>query len=401
MSNIYAAIEIGTTRTVLAVGEAEKGGRLRMTAHAEIPSIGVRKSQVLDISQTTQSIRSVLKQIVRNQNEKDNSSLTIGHALLVVSGQHVQVTPIKGTTSIGRDKVRDEDISEVIRSSRSIPLAKGRELLDLADQDFVIDNRGGISSPKGMSGSILQLNTLQIHADENRINDARTAADDARLEISEPIFAATCAADAVLDETEKREGVLVLDFGGGSTGYAAYSDGYLVDAGVFGVGGDHITNDIAHAFQTTQAQAETLKRNNASAVLSPEENATSRVGLPGSSALMDGRTISRRALDTVVNARMRELLKIIRARLEERDLVNRLKSVVITGGGAALKDLDQLIARELGMGIVRPGRPVNIDGLEAEPGNEAFAAIAGALIYAHRNCEDKSFFSGIFGRIFK
>ena len=61
MSNIYAALEIGTTRTVLAVGEAESSGRLKVTCHAEIPSTGVRKSQILDIPQATQSIRSVLR----------------------------------------------------------------------------------------------------------------------------------------------------------------------------------------------------------------------------------------------------------------------------------------------------------------------------------------------------
>jgi 7,8-dihydropterin-6-yl-methyl-4-(beta-D-ribofuranosyl)aminobenzene 5'-phosphate synthase len=32
MNNIYAALEIGTTRTILAIGEAETGGRLESAA---------------------------------------------------------------------------------------------------------------------------------------------------------------------------------------------------------------------------------------------------------------------------------------------------------------------------------------------------------------------------------
>ena len=66
MTNIYAAIEIGTTRTVLAVGEAETGGRLALTRHAEIPSAGVKKSQIVNIDQATQSVRSVLRKRNRN-----------------------------------------------------------------------------------------------------------------------------------------------------------------------------------------------------------------------------------------------------------------------------------------------------------------------------------------------
>ena len=63
--NVYAALEIGTTRTVLAIGECESGEKLTVSAIATIPSSGVRKSQITDISQATQSIRGVIKAIER------------------------------------------------------------------------------------------------------------------------------------------------------------------------------------------------------------------------------------------------------------------------------------------------------------------------------------------------
>jgi hypothetical protein len=50
---------------------------------------------------------------------------------------------------------------------------------------------------------------------------------------------------------------------------------------------------------------------------------------------------------------------------------------------------------------VRCGRPIHVDGFENEEGSEAFAAIAGALHYAHKNYEEKSIFDGILGRFFK
>ena len=233
------------------------------------------------------------------------------------------------------------------------------------------------------------------------MQDARSAADGAHLEICEPVFAATCAADAVLEDHERKNGVLVLDLGGGSTGYAAYANGYLVAAGVVGVGGDHVTNDIASAFQTTNMQAEELKVSSASAEIGtyPVESARVRVG--GVSALMDSRTIPRRALDTVVNARMKELFTIIRETLEEQDLLHHLHAgCILTGGGANLRDVDALAEKELGLSV-RRGRPVGIDGLEKEKTPWSYAAVAGALIYAYRNDEDKSFLDGILGRFFR
>ncbi len=399
MTNIYAALEIGTTRTVLAIAEAETGGRLKVVSHAGIPSSGIRKSQIVDIHHVTQSIRSVLRANEKNQLAAGNS-VTIGNAFLVVSGQHIKADPFQGSVQVSGAKVGSEDIAEVVRSSRKMALPRDRELLDIVDQAYGLDALGGIHAPKGMSGRILKLDTLQIHADANRINDARTAANEAHLEIREPLFAATCAADAALSEPERRNGVLVLDVGGGSTGFAAYSDGFLVHAGVVGVGGDHVTNDIAHAFQTTQAQAEELKIGDASAVIGAS-GGEPRVKVPGSSPLMESRTVSRRALDTVVNARLKELFFIIRERLEELDLLHRLHAgVVLTGGGAAMRGLDALVQRELGM-PVRTGLPIHVDGLSEERNPEAFAAVAGALLYAHRNYEEKSLFQSIFGGLLK
>ena len=399
MTNIYAALEIGTTRTVLAIGEAETGGRLKVACHAQIPSTGVRKSQILDINQATQSVRSVIRETERNQLAAGNS-LTIGNAFLVVSGQHIKADPFKGTVQVDGAKVGADDINEVAHAARQMALPRDRELLDIIDQAYGLDNLGGIVQPKGMSGRILTLDTLQIHADANRINDARTAAGGAHLEIREPLFAASCAAEAVLTDNEKRNGALVLDLGGGSTGFAAYSDGYLAHAGVLGVGGDHVTNDIAHAFQTTQTQAEELKLRDACAMIGVS-GGEPRVKVPGSSPLMESRTVSRRALDTVVNARLKELLGIVREKLEEHDLLHRLHNgVVVTGGAAAMRGLDALIQRELGM-PVRVGTPIHVDGFTSERNPESFAAVAGALLYAHRNYEEKSLFQSIFGGFLK
>ena len=397
--NIYAALEIGTTRTVLAIGEAAVGDKLKVTCHAEIPSTGVRKSQILDINQATQSIRSVLREIEKKQLAVGNS-ITIGNAFLIVSGQHVKADSFTGTAQIARGKVTAEDMNEVGHNTRAMVLPKDRELLDFVDRAYGVDDIGGISDPKGMSGRVLKLDAIQIHADANRINNARTAANEAHLEIREPLFAATCVGDAVLSDLEKRNGALVLDIGGGSTGFAAYSDGYLAYTGVIGVGGDHITNDIAHAFQTTQAQAEELKIRDASAMIGTNSGEP-RVKIPGSSPLMESRTISRRALDTVVNARLRELFGILREKLEEADLLHRLHAgAFITGGGAAMRGIDALIQRELCM-PVRTGVPINVDGLSDERHPEAFASVAGALLYAHRNYEEKSLFRAIFGGFLK
>ena len=93
--------------------------------------------------------------------------------------------------------------------------------------------------------------------------------------------------------------------------------------------------------------------------------------------------------------------EIVRERLEEQDLLHRLHAgVVLTGGGAAMRGLDSLVQRELGM-PVRTGIPIHIDGLTEVRSPESFAAVAGALLYAHRNYEEKSLLQTIFGGLLK
>ena len=396
MTNIYAALEIGTSRTVLAVGEAQSGQRLRVTSHAEIASAGVRKSQIFNIAMSSQSVKSVLKEIERNQLEK-GTVINIENAFLVVSGQHVKADRFQGSAQIARRKVSAEDMEEAARNARAMPLPRDRELLDIIEGNYSVDGYGGTTTPEGISGQIIRLDTIHVHAEANRINDARTAAGEAHLELREPLFAATCAADAVLSDAERRDGSLVLDLGGGCTGYALYADGGLAATGVIGVGGNHVTNDMACAFQATQAQAEELKVAEASAIVGADPDAAPRIQIPGSSPLMEQRTISRHALDTVVNARCRELLAIIRETVEEAGLLHRLHAgVVLTGGGAALRGFADLARRELGADA-RLGFPSQVDGLEDAAFPPSFAAIAGALMYAHRNYEEKSLFQTIFG----
>ena len=401
MNTIYAALEIGTTRTVLAIGEADKDNQLKMLCHSEIPSTGIRKSQILDINQATQSIRAVLQQIEQKR-DASGAKITIGNAYLAVSGQHIKADPFVGSIQVEGARVGDHEINEVLHAAQSMTLPKDRELLEIVEQDYVLDRLGGITNPKGMSGRVLRLNALHIHADHDRLQDARTAAEASHLEICEPLFAATCAADAVLTEQEKRSGVLVLDLGGGSTGYAVYSDNYTISAGVIGVGGDHVMNDIAHAFQTTNAQAERLKIHESSALISTTSSLPPRVRIEtGDNMLMDNRTVSRIALNTVVNARMSELFSLIRETLEEQDLLHRLSAgIVLTGGGAQLRDVCTLAEQVLGM-PARIGKPINILGLEDEPAATTYATVAGCLISAHRNSDESSVLGGILGRFFK
>ena len=400
LSDPIAALEIGTSRTVIAIGEPLEGGRVRVAAVGAIPSSGVRKSQIINIAQARYSVESVLKRIA------DQSDYSIGQAYLVVSGPQIRTKPVIGQCQVDGGVVRDENLAEVDALSYETGLSPDREPIELAQLCYQLDDVDGIVSPKGMSGRLLTLRSICIHGSTQRIADARSAAHDAKLEIlPETYFAGTCAAAAVLNQQHKRDGALVIDLGGGSTAYTAWSEGRLVQAGVVGVGGDHVTNDIRIAFSVSMAQAEQLKTTAASAVIRPED-AMQRVPVPDPMPGFKAAMVSKRALNTVVNARLQELFAIVRAKLDEGNLLHRLNAgVFLTGGGSALPGVTELAEAVFGCGV-RVGTIVpEIEGLEAEPHPASLAVLSGLLLLAQQEGNQSSsifdFVKKAFGGIFR
>ena len=375
-SDPIAALEIGTTRTVIAIAEPLGEGRIRVAAYDGIPSSGVRKSQIVDIAQARYSVASVQKKLVTQ------SDYAVAQAYLVVSGPQIRTQESSVQIPLARGVVSDEDIEALNERMYEITLPAERQALEVARLSYGLDDteNKNIVSPKGMSGHILKMRTLCIHGSAQRIADAKNAAEAAKLEILDVCYAGTSAAAAVLTPQQKNDGALVIDLGGGSTNFTAWVDGRLLFADVIGVGGDHVTEDIRDAFSVSLPQAEQLKLSSASALIGPDD-ASVRIPLSASTPGFNNASISLRALNIVVNARMSELFTIIRTKVDEADLLHRLNAgIFLTGGGSSLKNVLPLASNVFGRSV-RLGQIVpEVEGLEQEKNPASLATIVGTLI---------------------
>ena len=373
-SDPIAALEIGTTRTMIAIAEPLGEGRIRVAAYDSIPSSGVRKSQIVDVAQARYSVSSVQKKLV------SQSDYAVAQAYLVVSGPQIRTQEASAQVPLPRGVVGDEDIEEIGERMYDITLPAERQALEVARLSYGLDDIENIVSPKGMSGHILKLRTLCIHGSAQRIADAKNAADAAKLEILDVCYAGTSAAAAVLTPQQKQDGALVIDLGGGSTNFTAWVDGRLLYADVIGVGGDHVTEDIRDAFAVTVAQAEQLKLASASAMIGPDD-ASVRIPLPATTPGFNAASISLRALNTVVNARMSELFTIIRTKIEEAELSHRLNAgIFLTGGGSSMKNVLPLASNVFGRPVLLGKIVPEVSGLDNEKNPASLATIVGTLL---------------------
>ena len=384
-----AALEIGTSRTVVCVGESDENGRVKITGVGTYPTIGVRKGQVIDLSQARTGVETAAKQAEKL------ADVSIWQVLLATSGGHIQSVVNPGMVAIrsADHVVSREDIDEVTENAKEVQLEADRQVLHTITQSFTVDDQPGIVKPEGMRCKMLTLNVMAVHGLKSRIDNAVSVARSAQLDVTDVAFSGICSALAVLTPEQKRNGVVLVDLGGGTTNYVAYCNNVISAVGCIAVGGDHVTNDIALAFNIPLNRAEEIKRAEGSAVIDAESGAR-RVTLPAEVGFEE-RLLSCKALHTVINARMDETFRVLRSRLDEAGVMPHLGGgVVLTGGGAYLRKVPELAHRVFGLPC-RIGLPVNVDGLESVDQPAAYSSVAGLALYGRMTYEDRGLFSPV------
>jgi cell division protein FtsA len=253
-----------------------------------------------------------------------------------------------------------------------------------------------------MTGAKLALDMLVLHGVRTQLTNAIRAVSSVPVDVHDVAFSGLCSALAVLTPEQKRSGAVVIDLGAGTTDYVAYADGMLMAAGAFGVGGEHVTNDIALGFNIPISQAERCKRESGSAVCGKGKS-KQRVALPPDAGF-PGRTISLKSLHVVMNARLEEIFRMIKDRLEAQDILRRVgMGVVLTGGGAHTPDLGELAQHVFSLPAT-VGKPLNVSGLATATEGPQYATCVGLAQYAFKMMTDgprrAGALRGILGKLF-
>jgi cell division protein FtsA len=376
------ALEIGTSKVIALVGERREDGCVMITGVGEHPTTGVRKGEVADLENAAFCIREALA------SAEESSKVTIREVLVAVSGGHIDTVLNRGTVRIidSKGEITEDDVDQVLDLAKAVNISPEREVLHTICQHFCIDDHERVVSPEGMEGSKLSMDMLVVHGVRNRLNNAVRAVRSLPMDVGDVAFSGLCSALSVLTPEQKRSGAVVIDLGGGTTDYLVYAGDVVSAAGVLGVGGDHITNDIALAFNIPMSQAERLKKKSGGALMD-DVKASLRVSLPAEAGF-PGRAVSVKLLNTVINARCDEMLETIRKRLDDSGLLHHMGAgVILTGGGAHMNRIAELTEKifKLPCSI---GKPRNISGLATTTEGPEYATCSGLIQYEFMTQEE-------------
>jgi cell division protein FtsA len=342
-------------------------------------SKGLRKGLIVNLEATKVAVERALEQA------EDIAGVAVESALVGVAGAHIRGFNSRGGITLGprpRDVQRD-DMQRAVESARGVTLPEDRVVLHVFPQEFFLDGQDSIRQPVGLLGQKLEANVHIVTASATAEQNLVSALNLAGLKVAGTVLEPFAAAEACLTAEEREQGCCLMDLGAATTEMIVITDGVVRHTAAVPVGGDHFTNDLAVGLRTPVPEAEALKREHACAF-----RALLRGDSPIEISSVGGRpprTIFSRMLTEIVEPRATELLELVHAELKHGGLDSKIGAgVVLTGGGARLRGLADLVERLFGV-PVRLGRPRGLTRLPEEFAHPEFTVVAGLALYGHRS----------------
>src|SRR5690554_320054 len=336
-SPIVVGLDIGTTKICVTVGRRNGKNKIEVLGVGKAESSGVSRGVVANIQKTVNSIVQAVEE-AGGQSNVDIKVVNVG-----IAGQHIKSIQHRGIlTRTDDSEISRLDIERLIEDMYKLVLPPGEEIIHVLPQEFTIDNEPRIADPIGIAGRRIEANFHIISGHVNAVKNIKKCIDNANLEVQELILEPLASSEAVLDDADKDAGVVLVDIGGGTTDLAIFHEGIIRHTAVIPLGGNIVTEDIKQGCSVLRNQAELLKVRFGSA-LADENKENEVICVPGLRG-RDPKEISVKNLAYIIQARMEEIIEHVYYEIKSSGYENKLiGGIVITGGGAQLKHLVQLV----------------------------------------------------------
>ena len=344
-SRVIAAIEIGTSKIVVLLGEIIGDSGLNIIGHSVGSSKGVKKGVINDLEKASDCVHAAILKA------EENTQTRIDEVYLAQTGRHLIGNFNVGSSNVSASDgfVRRADIDAAKEDAKRRSLPSDRIYIHHIQNPFSLDGRP-VENPISKEGRQLQIGYWSVHGDSETVSDGLRVIGAFDLEVSDIIISSIASGSVLLEESEKENGALVIDIGGGTSDYMLYRKGYIVKTGVVPIGGDHITNDLSIGLRVTRKSAEDFKLKDGRAYYMSEDR-EEKVWLIGDFTIGD-RQYPLAAITKIIEARVFEIFDIVKQQLVDADLFEPsdiASGVVLTGGSSRLKGIEEAAHRRFGL----------------------------------------------------
>ena len=373
------------------------GQELHILGLVQVPSLGVRKGNIIDIESTSQSIDTCLNELERL------TGIEIFGATIGFSSVSISIIGNHAVVAVGNPlyEINEEDKQRVLQSARNISIPLDRTIIQTIVKQYIVDGYDGVKDPVGMAGSRLEAEVSVIVGAVAGIQNLQRTAHRINLRMDQLVYNSLLASTAVLSPTEKEMGVGLVDIGGGTIEISYFENGNMIYTNVLPMGDEYITKDLAIVLRTSMEEAAKIKENHGLA--SPDmANKEIMLNVPNIQG-KDTSKISQQVVADIISARVIEMSEMIMAEFNQFGCLEYMPAgIVLTGGGAELAGFVKVMEEYINI-PVRLGWPENIKGIADEYNRPRNAAVLGGLIFNQQHAiktpTGSSKISGIVGKV--
>lgn len=390
-NNYIAAIDIGGSKVVVAVGDVAPNGEVQILAAYSEPMDGeaVRNGEVRNVINLQNKVRKCLDNI------KEEEGFIVDKAIINLSGAHIQCVDFDYTINIrnAAKQVTKSDLDELMTEAINKHTYDNFYIVDVIPQAYYVDGIN-VTSPLGTIGKKIKGEFCVMVCDRTHkmVFDQIFAS----LGITPLAYtlSALASAEAVLLDDEREYGVAMIDIGSDCCDIVVYKDNIPCDLGVVPLGGRNINEDIA-SLKVLPRYIESIKINYARA-LAENADYNKVISLPIKSDNINKRVIVRE-LCGVVEARVREIAEEVMRFLEDGGHFHGLGAgIVLTGGCSKLQDIDVVFKDVTGYDNVVVRYPNMMGQENSEVLNDPeYATVVGLLMNGKFLITNQSYRNGV------
>ena len=374
MSDFVTAIDFGSSKIALAIGEKRSDG-MYVSWYDSKESSGIRNGEIQNEAQVEKTLRAMI------ETAEENTGKKISEVITGISGREIL---FKDVTA---EDVKS-DSNRIIRSADIVKLTNARygeqvdgKIYEVAPQSYDVDDfiGGHEDDMAGMRGSTLTGHYRLFYGKPAMINGRRRVISDCGLTLKRSILSPIASARAVLTRQEMENGVAVVDIGKGCTEVIIIKDNTVRDIYSIPFAGESITNDIRTVTNLGLKRAEELKVRYGYCL---EEKTPDNKILELTDENGEVETsIQLQELTGIVESRISEIFDAVRYILDNSKYSARIPGgVVITGGSAYLSYLLPLAKAMLERKCRLDAPRVCITPDSAQGASDAYASTAVGLL---------------------
>lgn len=374
---LLVALDIGSSKVGALIVTTDGDGRLRVLGTGQRESRGVKRGYITDMESSEIAVREAVELAERM------AGLTVEEVWASYGAGGLVSDVANVEAELGGHQIEQADINELLAAGRNSIDRGGHVVLHAHPALYTIDGVEGVQHPIGLHADKLGVDIHVIAADPAPLRNIDYVIRSAHLGVRAIVASPVAAALACLTEDERDLGVALVELGAGVTNVSLHVGGMLVGLRSIPLGAKDITDDIACAFAVQRRDAERLKCFYGSAMTSPRDNHEMIEATQiGSADGADPMRITRAQLMAVVRHRVEELTAEIDKALKDLGFTGPVgRQVVLTGGGAELKNIADYMQGVLGRSI-RVGRPKQITGLPDAHSGPGFSTLVGLAMMA-------------------